>query len=106
MFGYFSQKAIDAGSISSIYADDQGREFEVTFVNQVLENIEHQWDDVIFLGEVGQWVRRGNKGTDFIFDDGKRYFIQYRISSVENLQNNDGREVMSSDIPMIVSRKS
>ena len=60
MYGFFSQKYVDAGLPTSIYRRPDGQEFECCFV-AADPAYTNNWSDFTALGEVGQWVRAGRK---------------------------------------------
>lgn len=58
--GYFSKKAADEGRPIAIYLDTKGNEVEVTAVytdDARMQELYH-YDDVVKVGELGQFVRR------------------------------------------------
>jgi hypothetical protein len=59
-YGWFSQKHADAGHQTVIYRDSNGVEHECGFVSQdPTYGSAICWDDLIFLGVVGQYARVG-----------------------------------------------
>lgn len=65
-YGFFSQKAVTAGTASSkIYSTPDRKEVEVTMICLDREGASYNWDDKVCRGEVCNFIRRGvthNKG--------------------------------------------
>ena len=60
-YGWFSQKAKDTGFHTVVYATPAGGEVEILTVTE--SDTEHGcgWDDIVCVGELGRWLRDGQK---------------------------------------------
>ena len=66
MFGFFSQKYVDTGHKTSIYCREDGTVTEICFV-ATDPNYTNGWEDLVALGEIGEWQAYGRPDTtDFI----------------------------------------
>lgn len=62
LYGWFSQKALRQGAPSSFYGLPEGGEIEVTLVTNTKDHeilSDQYFDDVVFVGEVTNWLRAG-----------------------------------------------
>jgi hypothetical protein len=58
-YGFYSIKAIEGGGGTSIYSTPDGREVEVSMVDDNPEGSGYSWPDKVSRGEVVEWLRRG-----------------------------------------------
>lgn len=61
LYGFYSEKGAKLGG-TSIYATPDGKEVEVSCVDENPSAPEYKWDDKVYVGPVTRWIRTAQRG--------------------------------------------